>query len=161
MPPIPGMRTSSIRQSALASWSEAKNSSAEANALTANPSDLSNPERASRTDSSSSTTEIRWTATKEDDHFLRQVSIIPWYKCGRIGRVSPRPPGIQRTRANVNERQRRAESQPGQRQPIPRFIRRVNIPEATLLDPAGPGRNRPPTFQLPTARILTTTRLPP
>src|SRR5260221_3582739 len=143
MPPIPGMRTSSIRQSALASWSEAKNSSAEANALTANPSDLSNPERASRTDSSSSTTEIRWTATKEDDHFLRQVSIIPWYKCGRIGRVSPRPPGIQRTTANVNERQRRAESRPGQRQPIPRFILRVNIPEATLLDPGGPGRTRP------------------
>src|SRR6266481_8725437 len=106
MPPIPGIRTSSTRQSALSSWFEAKNPSAEANEFTANPTDLSNPERASRTDSSSSTTEIRWTATKEDDHFLRQVSIIPWYKCGR-------PPGIQRTRANVNERQRRAESRPG------------------------------------------------
>src|SRR5260221_7241956 len=69
MPPIPGMRTSSIRQSALASWSEVKNSSADANALTANPTDLSNPQRASRTDSSSSTTEIRWTATQQNDHF--------------------------------------------------------------------------------------------
>src|SRR5260221_4240420 len=104
MPPIPGMRTSSIRQSALASWSEAKNSSAEANALTANPSDLSNPQRASRTDSSSSTTEIRWTATKEDDHFLRQVSIIPWYKGGRIGRLSARPHRVQGPQADVNER---------------------------------------------------------
>src|SRR5882672_10234423 len=79
MPPIPGIRTSSTRQSALSSWFEAKNPSAEANEFTANPTDLSNPQRASRTDSSSSTTEISWTATQQDDHFLRQASIIRWY----------------------------------------------------------------------------------
>src|ERR1700756_3041452 len=92
MPPIPGIRTSSTRQSALSSWFEAKNPSAEANEFTANPTDLSNPQRASRTDSSSSTTEISWTATQQDDHFLRQASIIRWYMW--VGRVSPRPSQI-------------------------------------------------------------------
>src|SRR5258707_10468809 len=68
MPPIPGIRTSSTRQSALSSWFETKNPSAEANAFTANPTDLSNPQRASRTDSSSSTIEIRrGAATQEND----------------------------------------------------------------------------------------------
>src|SRR5271169_4861334 len=66
MPLIPGMRTSSIRQSALRSWSKFKNSSAEANTFTANPTDLRNPQRASRTDSSSSTIEIRAGAATEE-----------------------------------------------------------------------------------------------
>src|SRR5215467_14645080 len=52
------MRTSSIRQSVLRRSSALKNSSAEANTATANPTDLIKPLRDSRTESSSSTIEI-------------------------------------------------------------------------------------------------------
>src|SRR5258708_19219526 len=56
---IPGMRTSRIRQFVSGTRPELKNSSAEANACTPNLTDLSKPRRDSRTESSSSTTEMR------------------------------------------------------------------------------------------------------
>src|SRR5215469_4400204 len=69
MPPIPGMRTSSSRQSALLGWRELKYSSAEANVFTTNPTELSNRLRPSRTDSSSSTIEmLMGGATYESDN---------------------------------------------------------------------------------------------
>src|SRR6267154_675501 len=58
-PLIPGMRTSRIRQSVSRRRSELKNSSADANTSTPNVTDLSRPRRDSRTESSSSTTEMR------------------------------------------------------------------------------------------------------
>jgi hypothetical protein len=63
------MRTSSSKQSVLPGWSELKYVSAEANAFTTNPAELSNRLSPSRTDSSSSTIEISLGfATQETDN---------------------------------------------------------------------------------------------
>src|SRR5208282_3724514 len=81
---MPGIQTSSIRQSASPSWSEFTNSSAEANVLTANPTDLTSPQSASRTDSSSSIIEIRGgSATQQTSPVLPQRSIIPSYEVAK------------------------------------------------------------------------------
>jgi hypothetical protein len=62
-PVIPGMAISRIRQRVLATQSDVKNSSADANARTAKANSLSKSGSDSRTDSSSSTTEISGRST--------------------------------------------------------------------------------------------------
>ena len=105
---MPGIRTSRIKQSVFCSACEFKKSVANAKASTLKPTDLSNPSRDSRTDSSSSTTEMRETlimanCTTGTDAGPNSggASIIPWYSVsswrtpfaaptGRNGHISPR-----------------------------------------------------------------------
>src|SRR6266446_9743314 len=87
-PPIPGMRTSRIRQSVSRARSELRNSSAEANTSTMNLTDLSKARSDSRTASSSSTTEMRgifaiWKLSPSMIGVQRRRSITPWYRGNR------------------------------------------------------------------------------
>ena len=83
IPFIPGMTTSSIRQSVLQKWSEFKNSSAEANTFTAYPRDLNRLCRDSRTESSSSTRSSRADAKEETPCAgCTQTIVVPHYEAG-------------------------------------------------------------------------------
>ena len=74
-----------------------QNSSAEANTFTANPTDLIKPLRDSRTESSSSTTEIRGRLVIADlyltmisvSNVLDEKSIILWYRWVKVSEFSP------------------------------------------------------------------------
>src|ERR1700720_722386 len=90
-PVMPGIATSRTRQFVSATDSEARNSSADENVRGSKPNSLSRSGSDSRTDSSSSTTDIRGRSVTVyasrfslmeygECAFQSSVSIIPWYR---------------------------------------------------------------------------------